>query len=162
MSESIRPRKMGLLEFVIAVSTRAGSGDWLVFCVPETEDVSAVANDVAQQLEIFTNTAVHLLEAPNDAELIVQRFKQSGPGILIVKEQERLSRLTLEDLDAARSRLVRDDAVALILRVATLKELLRSGQRRCHSRIRFRRQWIVNTESTSAMRNTDHWKRILR
>jgi len=120
----IEPRRMGVSDLAYTVSARPGTGDWCTLAVPPGLLPEAVAEDLAEQLRIFTETTVHLVTATDDADAIIRTFEKTAPGILIVKESEPLSDDTLRRLDFARSRLMRDDAVVLVLRLATLRKLL--------------------------------------
>lgn len=125
MKEPVEPRRMGVSEFAFAVSARPGAGDWSVLVVPVGRSAAAVAENLGEQLQIFSGGAVHLVDAPDDADEIVRQFETTAPGTLILKELQPLSEDTLQQLDFARSRFLREDAVVLVLHLTTLQRLLR-------------------------------------
>jgi hypothetical protein len=92
--------------------------------VPAGGNAAAVAEDLGEQLRIFSDGVVHLVDALDDADEIVRQFETTAPGTLILKELQPLSEDTLQQLDFARSRLLREDAVVLVLYLMTLQSLL--------------------------------------
>ncbi len=124
MIELLKPRRMGLSEFAYALRARPSLGDWSALTVPAGLLPAAVAEDLREQLESVNDVAVHLVAAPDDAEAIVREFETTAPGTMILKETGALSEETLRSLDFARSRLDRDGAVVLVLKLNTLRKLL--------------------------------------
>ena len=124
MTNLIEPRRMGVSEFAYAVSARPSLGDWSAFAVSAGLLPDVVAEDLGEQLQIFSDVAVHIVAASDDAAAIVELFETTAPGTVILKETESLSEETLRRLDFARSRLGRDGAVVLILKLDTLRRLL--------------------------------------
>ncbi len=120
----IEPRRMGVSEFAYAVSARPSIGDWSALAVSASLLPAAVAEELAEQLQIFSDAAVHLVAAPDDAEAIVRQFRTTALGTMILNETESLSEETLRRLDFARSRLSREGAVVLVLKLDTLRRLL--------------------------------------
>jgi len=116
---------MGLSEFAFAVRARPGSGDWSALAVPPRDSPARVAEELVGQLRVFGDAPVHLVDAPDHADAIVECFETTAPGTLVVREVEPLSAGTLGALDFARSRLIRKDAVVLVLHLTTLQGLLR-------------------------------------
>lgn len=125
MMALIEPRRMGISEFAYAVSARPGLGDWSALAVPAGLLPAAVAEDLVEQLRIFSEVPVHLVAVPNDAEAIARLFETTAVGDLVLKETASLSEETLRALDFVRSRLDREGAVVIVLKLDTLRRLMR-------------------------------------
>ena len=117
MIAPVELRRRGLSEFAFAVSARPSSGDWSALAVPAGLRPAAVAEELGALLRIFSDVAVHLIDATDNADDIVRGFETTDSGTVIVREIEPLSEDTFHQLDFARSRLLRADAVVLVLRL---------------------------------------------
>lgn len=125
MKQRGHPQAMGLSEFAFALSARPGEGDWSVLAVEESISPALVAVHLVEQLRIYDEREIVLVDGKDDAEYILKAIRRIPKGVIILRELENpLSKQTLERLDFARSQLIRKDATVLVLRLSTLQTLV--------------------------------------
>ena len=124
---SVELPRISLTEFALRIVTSGGARHWLVL-VGEERALPEVAARLGVEMETLGGGSVEIITAPQDAVHLTRVVGnvRSGTGIVICGLKQ-LDEAEWRHLDMLRSRLVRLEAVALLLSASSLGKLSRAA-----------------------------------
>jgi hypothetical protein len=125
-----RPKPLGVAEVALRLMARRGRGDWAALVVGPGHDVSSVAEELAQEMEVLGDVDVKRIQDAKGALDLATELTHAAEGAeaerpVIITGLEGWTTSEWVHLDQMRSRLARNERTALVVSQATFEEIMR-------------------------------------
>jgi len=120
-------KRLSLAEFGLRAVARHGKGDWLVLAAPESE-IPTVASRIKDEVEALGDSPVQEIRDPANASSFIESVRGADQSkLLIVSGIEFFSEEHWRYIDLLRSRLMRPQAVIMVLSLRSIEYMVRSA-----------------------------------